>query len=227
MAGRLSAVLFDMDGTLLDSEKLWAVGLRDLCARLGFVMDETLRASLIGMDHMQSMRRLHAMLGIGPDGVDDSADWLLKRMSELFSEGVVWQPGAQELVRQVRDAGYATALVTATKRVLVDVIVTTIDPGQFDVSVCGDEVERNKPDPMPYVHAMRLLDVPASECIAIEDSRTGVDSAVAAGCSVLAVPSEVDIDAGDGVTVMSDLISVDVHALRAIHGRWHNTGRSI
>ena len=225
MPGRLSAVLFDMDGTLLDSEKLWAVGLSDLCARLGFTMDEALRGRLVGMDHMQSMRRLHSELGIGQDGVHDSAEWLLKRMGELFRGGVVWQPGAQELVHQVREAGLATGLVTATKRVLVDVIVSTIDPNQFDVSVCGDEVAHNKPDPQPYAEAMRKLGVPARECIAIEDSKTGVTSAVAAGCPVLAVPSEVAIDGDDDVTVAPNLIDIDVEALRTVHGRWFDAGR--
>lgn len=212
----LSAVLFDMDGTLLDSEKLWTIGLQDLCGHLGHTLESSVRAKLVGMNQLESMQLLHDSFGLGHAGLDDSAAWLVARMKTLFAAGVVWQPGAKELLHAVRDAGLATAMVTATGRELVDVIVATISAELFDVTICGDEVPQNKPSPQPYAAAMKALGLVPEECVAIEDSVPGVASAHAAGCLVLAVPSEVSIPASNGVAVVESLLGIDVAFLRGL-----------
>src|SRR5690606_8059553 len=160
----------DMDGTLMDSEKLWDVGLSALCERLGFVLDRELRARLVGMDQTESITLLYEALGLPPEGVADSVDWLVDHMKGLFSQGVVWRPGAQELLHAVRAAGFTTALVTATGRELTNVIIGTIGERHFDFTVCGDEVAHNKPDPEPYRTAVKTLAVSPEECLVIEDS---------------------------------------------------------
>ncbi|ADD44143.1 HAD family hydrolase [Stackebrandtia nassauensis] len=215
--GELSAVLFDMDGTLMDSEKLWAVGLRELCQRLGGELTNSLRLQLVGMDQRESMEVVHTAFGLPFSGIDDSAAWLIGRMKEIFADGVVWRPGAQELLHEVRSRGLATALVTATGRELVDVIIETIGAHHFDATVVGDEVTHNKPDPEPYLTAMKTLRLSPADCLAIEDSPTGVASAHAAGSPVLAVPSEVPIPPRSGVTVLDTLDGVDVERLRHVH----------
>ena len=213
----LSAVLFDMDGTLMDSEKLWAVGLGELCERLGGELTEQLRVRLVGMDQRESMEVVHAEFGLGFDAIDASTAWLIARMKVLLGGGVTWRPGAQRLLAQVRASGLSTALVTATGRELVDVIITTMGAHHFDVTVVGDEVAHNKPDPEPYLTAVKTLGLAPGDTLVIEDSPTGVASGRAAGCPVLAVPSEAEIAPRDGVRLATDLSGVDVARLHHIH----------
>ncbi|MFD0559919.1 HAD superfamily hydrolase (TIGR01509 family) [Stackebrandtia endophytica] len=214
---KLEAVLFDMDGTLLDSEKLWDVGLHDLAAHLGFVLNPATRSRMIGMDQTESVELLHREWGLPLDGVAANTSWLIDRMRSIFSGGVVWQPGARELLHSVRAAGYRTALVTATGRDLVNVIIGTIGVENFDVTICGDEVGRNKPDPEPYRTAVDRLSSHTRHCLAIEDSATGVAAARGAGVPVLAVPSEVPLTPAAGVTLMDSLTEVDLSVLESVH----------
>jgi HAD superfamily hydrolase (TIGR01509 family) len=128
---------------------------------------------------------------------------------ELFGQGLVWRPGALELLRAVRAAGLPTALVTSTGRRLVEVAMQTLGRENFDVVVVGDEVKMPKPDPEPYLTAARLLGVPIEECVAIEDSPTGLASAVASGAAVLAVPAELELPPTDGVHLRDSLEGID------------------
>jgi HAD superfamily hydrolase (TIGR01509 family) len=212
----LAAVLFDLDGTLVDSEKIWDVSLDELATRLGGKLTPAARASMVGSNLAASMDLLHADLGIaGGDLVGDSR-WLLARTRAYFAEDLPWRPGAKTLLRAVRAEGIPAALVTSTHRALVEVALRTIGSENFGVVVCGDEVEHNKPHPQPYLRAAELLGVPISDCVAIEDSPTGIASAEAAGCAVLAVPSELPVPEAPGRTVRSTLEGVDLAFLTAL-----------
>ena len=212
----MAAVLFDMDGTLVDSEKVWSVGLNELAARHGAVLSMSARRAMVGTSMADSMTILHADIGRPDLDVLASVSWLEERVKGLFAEGLTWRPGARELLAAVRAAGLATALVTATRRRLVEVALGTIGPEGFQAVVCGDDVTETKPHPMPYLTAAALVGAPADRCVAIEDSPNGVRSAVAAGCAVLAIPCEVPLPAADRVTVMESLVDVDVDVLRAL-----------
>jgi HAD superfamily hydrolase (TIGR01509 family) len=135
--------------------------------------------------------------------------WLTDRVFELFAEGLVWRPGALELLRAVRLSGLPTALVTSTGRRLVEVALDTLGRENFDVIVCGDEVVMPKPDPEPYRTAATLLGVAVEDCVAVEDSPTGVASALASGAVVLAVPAELELPSTDGVHLRTSLVGVD------------------
>ncbi|WP_344135772.1 HAD family phosphatase [Saccharopolyspora halophila] len=211
-----AAVLFDMDGTLVDSEKLWTIALDDYAAHRGGALSEPTRELMVGSNMSRSMRLLLTDLGL-PDGDADvaaAAQWVAGRMTELFAEGLPWRPGAAEALREAKALGLRTALVTSTIRSLTERALETIGRDNFEVTVCGDEVDgRNKPDPEPYLKAARLLGVDPAECVAFEDSPTGVAAAEAAGCAVIAIPCEVALDAGPHRTLYGALTEVDLAAL--------------
>ncbi|MBM9466061.1 HAD family phosphatase [Nakamurella sp. YIM 132084] len=218
----MRAVLFDMDGTLTDSEKLWTVALERLAEELGGSLSEAARAAMVGQAIEASIRLLFDDLGIDGDHAAATRR-LLDLTEQIFGEGLPWRPGARELLHAVREAGLRTALVTATHRRLVETALETLGRDRFDAVVCGDEVSRGKPDPEPYRRAMELLGVGPQDCLAVEDSPTGTRAAADAGAVVLVVPSEVAVPQGPGRVFESTLETVDVARLREIHA----TGRAL
>lgn len=216
---RPAAVLFDMDGTLIDSEKVWDVSLADVATQLGGELSAETRAVMIGSNMDRTMVLMFEDLGLPlePAAMAEAGRFLTKRTEELFHDGLPWRPGAAELLSAVRAAGVPTALVTSTERDLTEIALDTIGRDFFDVTICGDEVDgRNKPLPEPYLKAARLLGVDPADCVAVEDSPTGSASAAAAGCTVLVVPCDVDVPIGPGMVLRETLVGVDVPALGAL-----------
>ncbi|MEW2430847.1 HAD family phosphatase [Micromonospora sp. NPDC047644] len=209
-------MLFDMDGTLVDSEKLWDVALQELAKEYGGELSVDARQSIIGTAMAESMRILHDDLGQPERDPEISAAWINARILELFRGGLPWRPGAFELLRAVRAAGIPTALVTSSPRALVEIALDTLGRDNFDTVVAGDEVVAAKPHPEPYLTAARLLSVPIERCVAIEDSPTGVASALASGAAVLAVPAEVALPSTVGVRQVESLTGVDLALLAAL-----------
>jgi HAD superfamily hydrolase (TIGR01509 family) len=209
----VAAVLFDMDGTLIDSEQLWAISLQQLAAEYGGALTDAARLSMVGTDMPTSMRIFHEDLGQQDRNYAVSANRLVELTEALFAAELPWRPGARELLDEVRAAGVPVALVTSTERRLVKIALDTL--GEFDAVICGDEVDRAKPDPLPYLRAAELLGVGIDRCVAIEDSATGVRSAVAAGARVLGVPCEVTLSGDLGAVVLPSLAGVDLAYLRA------------
>lgn len=214
-----AAVLFDMDGTLTDSEKLWTIALGDYAAHRGGELSDTVRAGMVGSNMRRTMRILleDLRLPAGAGDIDEAADRVEARTGELFREGLPWRPGAQEALRAVRAAGVPTALVTSTIRSLTEIALDTLGRGSFEATVCGDEVDGlNKPDPRPYAQAARALGVDPAACVAVEDSPTGMASAAEAGCLVIGVPCEVPLEAGPRSVVWSSLEGFAVEELSAL-----------
>ena len=216
----LRAVLWDMDGTLLESEQLWDIGMRELSLHLGGPMSEETRRSTIGGPLDLSVWRAFAGLGLDPTPDEQTAaeDWLNAYMAGLFAQGLRWRPGAQAALDAVRAAGLGQVLVTNTGRRLCDVALETLGRDRFDHTVCGDEVPAGKPDPAPYRRAAELLGLDPAQCLAIEDSPTGATSAEAAGCAVLVVPSLVDGPGSPRRVFRSTLEGLTVADLRELHG---------
>jgi HAD superfamily hydrolase (TIGR01509 family) len=212
-------VLFDMDGTLVDSEKIWDLSLAELASRLGGELSPSARAAMVGSNLASALHLLHDDLGVVGGDLDSDSRWLLDRTKHYFGHGLPWQPGARELLEAVRAAGIPTALVTSTHRDLVDVALRSIGAHYFDVAVCGDEVSHNKPHPESYLTAAALLGAAPADCVAIEDSPTGIAAAEAAGCAVLAVPSELPVPPGPLRTVRESLRGVDIDYLAGLLAR--------
>jgi len=216
---QLRAVLWDMDGTLVDSEKLWTIALDELMVRLGNPLTAEIRVALIGSNMRRSTLILLAHAGIEPTeaAILDLESWLDNRMAEFFRDGLPWRPGARAALRSVREAGVRTALVTSTERALTEVALDTIGREFFDVTICGDEVGgQNKPLPRPYLLATELLGVDPANCVAVEDSVTGVTSAQAAGCTVLVVPAEAPVPPGERLILRESLLGVDAELLAGL-----------
>ncbi|WP_164466290.1 HAD family hydrolase [Actinoplanes teichomyceticus] len=209
-------MLFDMDGTLVDSEKIWGVALEDLAVRAGGRLSTRARLAMVGTSMPASMALFREDLGQPDRPYAEDVAWLTERVADLFAGGLAWRPGARELLLGVRAAGVPAALVTSTERRLAEVALKTLGAENFDVVVCGDEVRAQKPDPEPYRTAAALLGVPIRDCVAIEDSPSGVTSAVAAGAVVLAVPSDVALPSVAGVHVRSSLVGVDLEVLAGL-----------
>jgi HAD superfamily hydrolase (TIGR01509 family) len=212
----LAGVLFDMDGTLVDSEKVWDIGLDELAARYGGRLSPAARARMVGTSMIDSISILHADIGQPWRAAPASVAWLEERVGELFAAGLVWRPGAVRLLAGLRAAGVPMALVTATRRHLVEVALRTIGREHFGAVVAGDEVDETKPHPAPYLTAAALLGVDVRRCVAIEDSRVGAISARAAGAVVLGVPNAVDLSGLSGVTLVDSLALIDVPFLTAL-----------
>nr|WP_309234394.1 HAD family phosphatase [Nocardia sp. XZ_19_385] len=206
----LSAVLWDMDGTLLDSEKLWDIAVRELARELGHEMTDEIRHALIGSAGPDAMRIIFTGLGLEPEvaEVEKARVFLEARVAELMTGPIPWRPGAKDALAMVRAAGLSSALVTNTKRSLAEYGLDTLGRDFFDTSVCGDEVLQGKPDPAIYLRAAELLNVDPKHCVAIEDSPTGARAAELAGCAVLVVPCEISVPPGPGRIFRDTLIGL-------------------
>lgn len=217
--GFMQAVLFDMDGTLVDSEKLWDVSLAALYIKLGGHMSAEVRASMVGGSAEDTIRTVYTDLGLEPDPVamDESSRWLHDYTADLFEAGLPWCEGARELLEALAAEGTPMALVTNTQRFLTDRALNSIGRHYFSVTVCGDEVPRGKPSPDVYERAAALLGHHPAACLAIEDSVTGTAAAEGAGCPVLVVPNDVAVPGGPRRRHVPSLARVDVVGLRRIH----------
>ena len=222
----LRAVLWDMDGTLVDSEKLWDVAMNALYAELGGVLTAAVRAATVGGSAADTMRIVYEDLGLDPDpaAMAQTAAWMHAYTAELFDAELPWCAGARELLAELAGDGTPMALVTNTPRVLAERALNTIGRAHFTVTVCGDEVDRGKPAPDPYRRAAELLGLEPAECLAVEDSPTGALTAEAAGCAVLVVPNALPVPDGPRRRRIASLAGLAAGDLRRIHAAL--TGRS-
>jgi HAD superfamily hydrolase (TIGR01509 family) len=215
----MKAVLFDMDGTLVDSEKLWDIAMQQLYAKFDAEMTPEVRESTVGGSAESLMQIIYTDLGLDPDADEMAAhsDWLHDYTADLFDGGLPWCDGARELLDTLADSAVPMALVTNTRRALTERALDSIGRHYFAASVCGDEVVRAKPAPDPYQRAAALLGFDPAQCLAIEDSVTGAASAEDAGCPVLVVPNDVEVPDSARRRHVTSLLGLDVARLREIY----------
>jgi HAD superfamily hydrolase (TIGR01509 family) len=216
---QVAAVLFDLDGVLIDSEPFWYQVEGDLVERLGGQWGREHQAKCIGGTVDATCRYIVELTG---------TSWTAARVQEVVmadmvaacsSSDLAVHPGALELVDAVRARGARTALVTSSFRVIVDAVLGRLGPHRFDAVVAGDEVTRGKPDPEPYLVACERLGVAPHETVVVEDAHKGVVAAEAAGCAVVAVPSVSPIEPGPRRFVVDRIADIDPAWLLALLAR--------
>jgi HAD superfamily hydrolase (TIGR01509 family) len=210
-------VLWDMDGTLVDTEPYWMGAEYALVAEHGGSWTEAQAKGLVGNPLPVSAETLRREGGVDlPIGV--IVERMLEHVVAEVRRHLPWRPGAQELLEALRAADVPCALVTMSYAVLADAVVSALPPGTFAAVVTGDQVRNGKPHPEPFLTAARLLGVPPEDCVAIEDSRTGAASAHAAGAAVVAVPHVVPVPPRPGIVVVDTLEGLSPAALVRLAG---------
>ncbi|NSC21981.1 HAD family phosphatase [Streptomyces albus subsp. chlorinus] len=199
-----------MDGTLVDTERDWLATLAELLAAHGAAAGAAALEPLAGLPLDRAAALVAERTGLP---ADEAAALLGERFLARVRAGVTVQPGALPLLEAARELGIPVALVTASERVVADLVLDTLGPHRFACSVAHGETPRGKPHPDPYLAAARLLEVPAGACLALEDTPTGAASALAAGCRLVAVPTVPGIPEGPDTRLVPSLADVDLTRL--------------
>jgi len=213
----IQAVIFDMDGLMIDSEPLhkeaWQITLR----RFGYELDEALFAQLVGLRTREDavLLREHFHLPV-------KAEVLARQRNDLFLASLPGRvkpmPGLRELIAQVRGCGLFSAVATSGERRYVDAVVRELNlDGVFDAMAVAEDVARGKPAPDVYLLAARRLGLPPAQCLALEDAPNGVLAAKAAGMQCVAVPNEttrsLDLSAADASLPSLSAVRRNLNAL--------------
>lgn len=208
------AVLWDMDGTLVDTEPYWMDAEGTLVAEHGGRWTEDDAEQMIGLALDRAAR---VLIGRGVDLPSEVIEQrLVAHVAAAARRRVVWQPGALELLADLRAAGVRSALVTMSYRELADAVVAQGPDGAFEVLVTGDEVTHGKPDPEPYLLAAERLGVDITRCVAIEDSPPGIASALASGARTLGVQHIAPVPPRPGLSRCASLADIGLNQIARI-----------
>ncbi|MCM1089272.1 MAG: HAD family phosphatase [Butyrivibrio sp.] len=195
MARQIQAVLFDMDGTLIDTERYYRIFWPKAMAEFGYHMTDEQALSMRSLGRPFAPARLREWFG-GEVDYYAVRDMRKKLMEEaLMRDGIQVKPGAEALLAFLRENKITTAVVTATDRKRADsYLARTGLSNYFDEVISAVQVEEGKPSPDVYLYACRQLGLTPERCIAVEDSPNGVLSAYRAGCLVVMVPDQTEPD---------------------------------
>lgn len=207
-----AAVLWDLDGTIVDTEPLWMAAEHRLAVEHGKIWTDEDAMQLVGNSLLASGQYIRDRLELEMTA-EQIVDYLVASLAGSLREHVEWRPGARELITALDAAGVPQALVTMSYTAIAEPIVAQLP---FAAVVTGDTVARPKPFPDPYLLAAEKLGVDPTTCLAIEDSRTGAASANAAGCDVLAVPHFVTVPEADRRVLVPTLEGLNPADLKAL-----------
>lgn len=208
-----AAVLWDMDGTIVDTESHWADAAEEIAREHGIEVPPDARPALVGTSLTEGAELMRGW-GVGlpvPELVDRHLELATRNTA---ASGLTWRPGARELLAALRADGIPLALVTMSYRSYAAAVIDALPAGTFDVIVTGDLVERGKPFPDAYLRAAESLEVDVRDCIAVEDSLIGLAAARSAGAQVLGIPHHVPIPEGTADAVWPTLTGREPGDLR-------------
>ena len=210
-----AAVLWDMDGTLVDSEHYWLSSEQSLAAEHQEPWSEQDGLDLVGMSLYESSKIIKRKIGS-----DLQPEQIIQRLTDSvvakLAVSIPWRPGAQELLLELKKHKIKTALVTMSMSRMALQVVNQIPFKAFDIVVAGDDVVHGKPHPEPYLLAAKLLGVNPEDCIAFEDSISGMHSAEAAGTMAIGITNIIPIPEKPGRIIWSTLEGVRVADLRKL-----------
>jgi len=215
--GRPAAVLWDMDGTLVDTEPYWMEAEQVLVAEHGGTWSQEDAHALIGNPLMVSAEYLRRHAGVDLEPVV-IVERLLAHVVDRVRHSIPWRPGARELLDELTERGVPCALVTMSWTSLAHAVLSRLPEGTFAAVVTGDAVQHGKPHPEPYLRAAERLGVDPRACVAIEDSIPGLTSAEAAGATTIGVPHLLPIPPAPRRVVVPSLTDVDVARVIDLHG---------
>ena len=213
-----AAVLWDMDGTLVDTEPYWMATETELVARHGGSWTHEQALQLVGNDLRTSAAIIKAQTGLPGTEEEIVAELLTGVIARVREHGAPWRPGARELLAALGEAGVPCALVTMSWTSFADAVVSAAPAGTFAAVVTGDEVTHGKPHPEAYLTAAERLGVDPAACVAVEDSPTGVTAALASGARTIAVPLMLPVDPRPGLSRLASLADADLGLLARVAG---------
>ena len=184
----IEAVVFDLDGLLIDTEQVWDEVREALVRERGGRWHDRAQADMMGMSSTEWSRYLHEELGLA-EAPEELNHRVVERMQARYREQLPVLPGAVEAVRRISEH-WVLGLASSSNRPLIDLALEEMEvAGLFRATVSSEEVERGKPAPDVYLESVRRLGVPAERAVALEDSANGIRSAAAAGMHVIAIPN--------------------------------------
>jgi len=184
----IEAIVFDLDGVLIDSEATWSAAREAVTTETGGRWHERAQADMMGMSSIEWSRYMHDELGV-PLSPEEISERVVARLEQLFRERLPLVGGATTVIEQL-DERWPLAIASSANRPLIDLVLGLSGfAGRFDASVSSEEVTSGKPAPEVYLAAAKRIGVDARSCVAVEDSASGLRSASAAGMRVIAIPN--------------------------------------
>lgn len=209
------AVLWDLDGTIVDSEPYWLISEQNLVQSFGGEWSEADGFALVGSGLPNAAAFLQKR---GVDlPIDEIVDRMVTEVNEMTAHQIPWRPGARELIASIHEAGIPQVMVTMSYRSTAVPIAEEL--GVFVGLITGDAVDNPKPHPEPYQLGAGLAGVDARDCVALEDSGPGSQSAIAAGCVTIAVPMHIPMPENDNYTLWHTLVGRDASHIAEVFAK--------
>jgi HAD superfamily hydrolase (TIGR01509 family) len=202
----IEAVVFDLDGVLVQSEELWDGARRELAAEAGIEWPADATDAMMGMSSREWSRYVHEQVGVPLEPEQINAE-VLRRIERRYRSDLPWIPGARDAVRRI-GTEWPLGMATSSNREIIDIVVAE---GGFEelirVTVSSEEVAAGKPAPDVYLEAARRMGVEPTRCAAVEDSTNGLKSAASAGMRVIAIPNDAHPPAQEALEVAAEVLA--------------------